>query len=287
MMRLRAVAEQTKIELSRRSRAVVRIDEIAYGQKGKPLNLNIEITRDEFVAQVSDIIDRTFPVCQEALALAGLGIDQIDDIILVGGTSKIPYVRDQVAKFFAKAPRTDVNPEDAVAIGASLQAAALEAGMGKSSAAVSSFDPAAEETTREQTFVQAADDDQSAPTQVPTDLATGAPRTKRPTAAFGAPVNKPDTSYKVTRGGAKDVLGKQLPPLPPPAIPLARMTRPITDSEVAAAQEKAKTTAPGMLAQRAATPPPIPPQKTSRIPVQVPRPPASTPLTSEVAPSRT
>ncbi|HET9987437.1 MAG TPA: Hsp70 family protein, partial [Kofleriaceae bacterium] len=126
MMRLRAVAEQTKIELSRRSRAVVRIDEIAYGPRGKPLDLQIEIKRDEFVSQVADLIDRTFPVCQEALAYASLTIDRIDDVILVGGTTKIPYVRDQVAKFFARAPRTDVSPEDAVAIGAGLQATALE-----------------------------------------------------------------------------------------------------------------------------------------------------------------
>lgn len=126
MMRLRAVAEQTKIELSRRSRAVVRVDEIAYGAKGKPLDLVIEIRRDEFVSQVADIIDKTFPVCEESLKLAGLTIDHIDDVILVGGTTKIPYVRDQVSKFFAKAPRTDVNPEDAVAAGAALQATALE-----------------------------------------------------------------------------------------------------------------------------------------------------------------
>ncbi|HTR53140.1 MAG TPA: Hsp70 family protein [Kofleriaceae bacterium] len=126
MMRLRAVAEQTKIELSRRSRAVVKIDEIAYGPRGKPLDLQIEITRDEFVSQVADIIDRTFPVCAEALKYAQLTTDHIDDVILVGGTTKIPYVRDQVTKFFAKAPRTDVNPEDAVAIGAALQASALD-----------------------------------------------------------------------------------------------------------------------------------------------------------------
>ena len=126
MMRLRAVAEQVKIELSRRSRAMVRIDEVAYGPKGKTLDLQIEIKRDELIHQVSDIIDRTFPVCEEALKLAGLTIDHIDDVILVGGTTKIPYVRDQVAKFFAKAPRTDVNPEDAVALGAAHQAAALE-----------------------------------------------------------------------------------------------------------------------------------------------------------------
>ena len=126
MMRLRAVAEQTKIELSRRSRAVVRVDEIAYGASGKPLDLQIEITRDEFVRQVADIIDQTFPVCHEAMKLAGLDMERIDDVVLVGGTTKIPYVRDQVSKFFSKAPRTDVNPEDAVAIGAALQATALE-----------------------------------------------------------------------------------------------------------------------------------------------------------------
>ena len=126
MMRLRAVAEQTKIELSRRSRAIVRIDEIAYGPRGAPLNLQIEVSRDEFVAQISDIVDKTFPVCQEALDLAGLEINAIDDIILVGGTTKIPYVRDQVGKFFAKAPRTDVSPEEAVAAGAALQARSLD-----------------------------------------------------------------------------------------------------------------------------------------------------------------
>ena len=126
MMRLRAVAEQTKIELSRRNRAVVRIDEIAYGARGVPLNLQIEITRDEFVAMVSDIIMRTFPVCQESLKLAGLGIDGIDDIVLVGGTTKVPVVRDQVAKFFNRAPRNDINPEEAVAVGAALQASSLQ-----------------------------------------------------------------------------------------------------------------------------------------------------------------
>ena len=126
MMRLRAVAEQTKIELSRRSRAVVRIDEIAYGPKGAPLNLQIEITRDEFVSEVGPLVDRTFPVCQEAMILAGLDIGRIDDIILVGGTTKIPYVRDQVSRFFNKAPRTDIAPEEAVAVGAALQATALD-----------------------------------------------------------------------------------------------------------------------------------------------------------------
>ena len=134
MMRLRAVAEQTKIELSRRTRAVVKIDEIAYGPKGKPLDLQIEITREELVRQVSDLIDRTFPVCEEALKYAELASDLVDDVILVGGTTKMPYVRDQVTKFFSKAPRTDVSPEEAVAMGAALQASALDRPRAKSSA---------------------------------------------------------------------------------------------------------------------------------------------------------
>jgi molecular chaperone DnaK len=126
MMRLRAVAEQTKIELSRRAKAVVRVDEIAYGANGNALNLQIEVTREEFVRQVADIIDRTFPVCEEALKIAGVGIDRIEDVVLVGGTTKVPYVRDEVTRFFNRPPRTDVNPEEAVAVGAALQAYSLE-----------------------------------------------------------------------------------------------------------------------------------------------------------------
>lgn len=133
MMRLRAVAEQTKIELSRRSRAIVRVDEVAYGPNGKPLDLQIEIARDEFVRSIADIVARTFPVCQEALAFAELSADRISDVVLVGGTTKIPYVRDQVAQFFNKAPRTDVSAEDAVAMGAALQANAMEHLLGRTS----------------------------------------------------------------------------------------------------------------------------------------------------------
>lgn len=129
LMRLRAVAEQTKIELSRKQRALIKVDEIAYGPGGAGLNLTHEISRDELVQSVSDIVDRTFPVCTEALRLAGIGIGDIDDIVLVGGTTKMPYVRERVAAFFGKTPRMDVNPEEAVAIGAGLQARALEQSM--------------------------------------------------------------------------------------------------------------------------------------------------------------
>jgi molecular chaperone DnaK len=225
MMRLRAVAEQTKIELSRRSRAVVRIDEIAYGAKGKPLNLQIEITRDEFVSQVADIIDRTFPVCSESLQFAGLGVADIDDVILVGGTTKIPYVRDQVSKFFARAPRTDINPEDAVAVGAALQANSLERILSRprkstksvpvqaasdsfgSMDSMESFTEANAPVPESLELAPQAEDDLSEITLTTPAPTTGQPNVKRPTAGY--PEQKPAvgraaTGYSVTRSGTRD-----------------------------------------------------------------------------------
>ncbi|HZJ68289.1 MAG TPA: Hsp70 family protein, partial [Kofleriaceae bacterium] len=220
MMRLRAVAEQTKIELSRRSRAVVRIDEIAYGPRGSPLNLMIEISRDEFVKEVADIVDRTFPVCTEALALANLSVDQVSDVILVGGTSKIPYVRDQVSRFFGKAPRTDVNPEDAVAAGAALQATSLERILSrKPSSRIPVHSSAAalvdeDTTTTDASGLLELAEGESGATMAPSEITLAArDRLKRSTASYNEParrqgseVTRPDTSYSVTRAGVRDSL---------------------------------------------------------------------------------
>jgi len=126
MQRLRAVAEQIKIELSRKKKAVVKIDEIAYGTGGKPLDLALEVTRDQLIEKAKPVIERTFPVCTEAAALAGLPPGKIDDVVMVGGTTKIPYVRERVTEFFNKRPRTDVNPDEAVAVGAALQGISLQ-----------------------------------------------------------------------------------------------------------------------------------------------------------------
>ena len=255
MMRLRAVAEQTKIELSRRSRAVVRIDEIAYGPRGKPLDLRIEIRREEFVSQVADLIDRTFPVCQEALALAGLGVDRIDDVILVGGTTKIPYVRDQVAKFFARAPRTDINPEDAVAIGAGLQATSLERILGRKSpsraqpivpSATLDSKPANPRTTREpdDTLDDQATrewDDLPAPPSVgkediswPPPLAQSVTPPGTPSAL--PPPAAPDYDRPAQRGLHHDRFEERTPPAG--TAPLARMTKPARRPGTAAATSR-------------------------------------------------
>lgn len=125
MQRLRAVAEQVKIELSTKPRAVVTVQEVAVGVGGKALDLQFTLTRDELVKRIGDVIERSFPVCDEAFRLAGLAPSQIDEVVLVGGTTRMPLVRERVTQYFNKVPRTDVNPDEAVALGAALQGSAL------------------------------------------------------------------------------------------------------------------------------------------------------------------
>jgi molecular chaperone DnaK len=276
MMRLRAVAEQVKIELSRRTRAMVRVDEIAYGPKGKALDLQIEIRRDEFVQQVSDIIDRTFPVCEEALKLANLTIDHIDDVILVGGTTKIPYVRDQVSKFFAKAPRTDVNPEDAVAVGAALQANALDrlksttpGGWGESRDGIDATLGATLDSfggdTAGDTMTYA--DGGFAPEGEPTKESPPSTKEVRKTAMYPlveAPRNPARPGERgVTRGAAVDVFEDRTPPPVSPNTPvIGRLTKEIKPPP------GAKPPTP------AAKPPPTPPRTA---PMPLARPPTVPP----------
>lgn len=132
MQRLRQVAEQTKVELSRRNRAIVTIDAVAYGPGGRAIDMNMELTQAELISHASAVVDQTFPVCQEAMKLAGLKPREIADVVLVGGTTKMPYVRERVAQFFGKTARTDINPDEAVAVGAALQGLALRRLLGPS-----------------------------------------------------------------------------------------------------------------------------------------------------------
>ncbi|MGE5187303.1 MAG: Hsp70 family protein [Acidobacteriota bacterium] len=279
MMRLRAVAEQTKIELSRRSRAVVRIDEIAYGPSGKPLDLQIEITRDEFVHQIADIVDRTFPVCEEALRYAGLDLTGIADVILVGGTTKIPYVRDQVSRFFNKAPRTDVSPEDAVALGAGLQAVALERILKRKS-------PSRQPTDTEPHTHAADEDTLDGPTEDLNHLLgeqteeTPASK-KRSTAGYSEVMRTAEPSRHgerpVERGHTIDRIDDR-GPLPAAATPIGRITARAPTAQ--AMRTLPGTAVPGDVARAdskpVAAPPPVPSKvKTAQsVPVPVPRPPS-------------
>jgi molecular chaperone DnaK len=125
--RLRAAVEKTKCELSTKPRAVITAEGIAAGAGGAPIDLTSAITREEFVELISPIVDRSFPVVDEALKLASITQNDVDEVILVGGTTRIPYVRERVAAFFGLTPRSDVDPEQAVALGASIQAAGIAA----------------------------------------------------------------------------------------------------------------------------------------------------------------
>jgi molecular chaperone DnaK len=123
--RLRVAGERVKIELSIHDRAQIRLREIAYGVGGAHLDLDFGVTRAELEMLATPLVERTFAVCQEALSIAQLAVTEFDKVILVGGSTRIPLVRRRVEQFFGRPPLDRVNPEEVVAIGAAVQAAAL------------------------------------------------------------------------------------------------------------------------------------------------------------------
>lgn len=122
MERLRAVAEQVKIQLSETSKASVRVEDVMPGQPG---NLEFTLGEDTLRPSIAPIVRRTVPVCQDALRAAGLAPHQVDEIVLVGGTTRLPLVREFVRDVFGKEPQTSINPMSVVAVGAAIQGAAL------------------------------------------------------------------------------------------------------------------------------------------------------------------
>nr|MBP9088341.1 Hsp70 family protein [Kofleriaceae bacterium] len=221
MMRMRAVAEQAKIELSRRARAKIRIDEISYGTNGVAMNLQMEISRDEFVQAAADIVGRTFSVCTEAMKLAGTNLSDLGEVILVGGTTKMPYVREKVAEFFGQGPRTDANPEEAVALGASLQAVALQRILTRSKPATSRVStPLRQPAAEAETTVTNANSVFDVPTVEA--IATEAPA--RRTADYTAPP-RASTARPMQRGATVDRFFEE-PSTTTEAVTLARITRP-------------------------------------------------------------
>ncbi|MCD6048415.1 MAG: molecular chaperone DnaK [Gammaproteobacteria bacterium] len=124
LQRLKEAAEKAKIELSSAQQTDINLPYITADASG-PKHLNIKITRAKFEALVEDLIKRTIEPCKIALKDAGKSVDQINEVILVGGQSRMPKVQEEVQKFFGKEPRKDVNPDEAVAIGAAVQGGVL------------------------------------------------------------------------------------------------------------------------------------------------------------------
>ena len=125
LQRLKEAAEKAKIELSSGQQTEVNLPYITADASG-PKHLAVKITRAKFESLVEELIARTIEPCKMALKDAGLTTSQIDDVILVGGQTRMPKVMDVVKDFFGKEPRRDVNPDEAVAVGAAIQGGVLQ-----------------------------------------------------------------------------------------------------------------------------------------------------------------
>jgi len=124
MQRLKEGAEKAKVELSSAQQTDVNLPYITADQTG-PKHLNVKLTRSKLESLVEDLVERTLAPCKIALNDAGLSASEIDDVILVGGQSRMPLVQQKVQEFFGQEPRKDVNPDEAVAVGAAIQASVL------------------------------------------------------------------------------------------------------------------------------------------------------------------
>jgi molecular chaperone DnaK len=124
MQRLKEAAEKAKIELSSSQQTDVNLPYITADAAG-PKHLNVKITRAKLESLVEDLVKRTIEPCRIALKDAGLSADEVGEVILVGGQTRMPLVQKYVKDFFGKEPRRDVNPDEAVAVGAAIQAGVL------------------------------------------------------------------------------------------------------------------------------------------------------------------
>ena len=124
LQRLKEAAEKAKIELSSSQQTEINLPYITADASG-PKHLTLKITRAKLEALVEDLIERTIEPCRIAIKDAGVKVSDIDDVILVGGMTRMPKVQEKVKEFFGKDPRKDVNPDEAVAAGAAIQGSVL------------------------------------------------------------------------------------------------------------------------------------------------------------------
>ena len=124
LQRIKASAERAKIELSSSQQTEINEPYIAMAN-GAPVHLNLKMTRAKLESLVEELIAKTIEPCKLAIKDAGVKVTEIDDIILVGGMTRMPKVQEKVKEFFGKEPRKDVNPDEAVAVGAAIQGSVL------------------------------------------------------------------------------------------------------------------------------------------------------------------
>ncbi|UUV06021.1 MULTISPECIES: molecular chaperone DnaK [Ruegeria] len=126
LQRLKEAAEKAKIELSSTSQTEINQPFISMGANGQPLHMVMKLTRAKLESLVSDLIKKSLKPCQAALKDAGLSAADVDEVVLVGGMTRMPKVIEEVTKFFGKEPHKGVNPDEVVAMGAAIQAGVLQ-----------------------------------------------------------------------------------------------------------------------------------------------------------------
>ncbi|MBB5721372.1 molecular chaperone DnaK [Loktanella ponticola] len=126
LQRLKEAAEKAKIELSSSSQTEINQPFISMGSNGQPLHMVMKLTRAKLESLVADLIKASIKPCQAALKDAGLSTSDIDEVVLVGGMTRMPRVKEEVTKFFGKEPHQGVNPDEVVAMGAAIQAGVLQ-----------------------------------------------------------------------------------------------------------------------------------------------------------------
>ena len=126
LQRLKEAAEKAKIELSSTNQTEINQPFISMGPDGQPLHMVMKLTRAKLESLVNDLIKKTIKPCKDALKDAGLSVGDVDEVILVGGMTRMPKVVEEVTKFFGKEPHKGVNPDEVVALGAAIQAGVLQ-----------------------------------------------------------------------------------------------------------------------------------------------------------------
>ncbi len=126
LQRLKEAAEKAKIELSSSSQTEINQPFISMGKDGTPLHMVMKLTRAKLESLVGDLIKKSMKPCKDALKDAGLSTSDIDEVVLVGGMTRMPKVVEEVTKFFGKEPHKGVNPDEVVALGAAIQAGVLQ-----------------------------------------------------------------------------------------------------------------------------------------------------------------
>src|SRR5690606_3678147 len=124
MQRLKEAAEKAKVELSSSQQTDINLPYVTADASG-PKHLNVKLTRAKLESLVEDLVNNSIDPCRTALKDAGLSASEVDEVILVGGQTRMPLVQQRVKDFFGKEPRKDVNPDEAVAVGAAIQGAVM------------------------------------------------------------------------------------------------------------------------------------------------------------------